>query len=181
MEQQRARARAAQKKSIVRALDLSTDAVTEFLGFDTRRLRSPPFSKSTNRKNRFWSSPTRPSSSPKWAGKKAMSEPQKSVDAQAVHRCTKNRQRSRPHFPRRAAVRSSTSAPSILIELDQRPPPRPHRSTPYRDPPAPLGTARSRLSRCDSTRLQRHAGPPAFRLQLKARHERSDRCDGEKS
>ena len=34
MEQQRERARAAQKKSVVRALDLSTDAVTEFLGFD---------------------------------------------------------------------------------------------------------------------------------------------------
>jgi alanyl-tRNA synthetase len=35
MEQQRERARAAQKSNIVRALDISTDAVTEFLGFDT--------------------------------------------------------------------------------------------------------------------------------------------------
>ncbi len=34
MEQQRERARAAQKSSIVRALDISTDAVTEFLGFE---------------------------------------------------------------------------------------------------------------------------------------------------
>ena len=34
MEQQRDRARAAQKTSIVRALDISTEAVTEFLGFD---------------------------------------------------------------------------------------------------------------------------------------------------
>jgi alanyl-tRNA synthetase len=34
MEQQRERARAAQKTSIVRALDISTEAVTEFLGFD---------------------------------------------------------------------------------------------------------------------------------------------------
>jgi alanyl-tRNA synthetase len=34
MEQQRERARAAQKTSIVRALDISTDAVTGFLGFD---------------------------------------------------------------------------------------------------------------------------------------------------
>ncbi|MFZ9937690.1 MAG: alanine--tRNA ligase [Luteolibacter sp.] len=34
MEQQRERARAAQKSSVVRALDISTDAVTEFLGFD---------------------------------------------------------------------------------------------------------------------------------------------------
>ena len=34
MEQQRERARAAQKKTIVRALDLKTEAVTEFLGFD---------------------------------------------------------------------------------------------------------------------------------------------------
>jgi alanyl-tRNA synthetase len=34
MEQQRERARAAQKSSIVRALDISTDAVTEFVGFD---------------------------------------------------------------------------------------------------------------------------------------------------
>lgn len=34
MEQQRERARAAQKKSVVRALDLSTEATTEFLGFD---------------------------------------------------------------------------------------------------------------------------------------------------
>ncbi len=34
MEAQRERARAAQKKSVVRALDLSTEACTEFLGFD---------------------------------------------------------------------------------------------------------------------------------------------------
>lgn len=34
MEQQRERARAAQKSTIVRALDLSTDAVTEFVGFE---------------------------------------------------------------------------------------------------------------------------------------------------
>ncbi len=34
MEAQRNRARAAQKKTVVQALDLSTDAVTEFLGFD---------------------------------------------------------------------------------------------------------------------------------------------------
>ncbi|MGB0409515.1 MAG: alanine--tRNA ligase, partial [Opitutales bacterium] len=34
MEEQRERARAARKKSVVRALDLSTEAVTEFLGFD---------------------------------------------------------------------------------------------------------------------------------------------------
>ncbi len=34
MEEQRERARAAQKSTIVRALDLSTDAVTEFVGFD---------------------------------------------------------------------------------------------------------------------------------------------------
>lgn len=34
MEQQRERARAAQKSSIVRALDISTEAVTEFVGFD---------------------------------------------------------------------------------------------------------------------------------------------------
>ena len=35
MEQQRERARAAQKSNIVRALDISTEAVTEFLGFDS--------------------------------------------------------------------------------------------------------------------------------------------------
>ena len=35
MEQQRERARAAQKSTVVRALDISTDAVTEFVGFDT--------------------------------------------------------------------------------------------------------------------------------------------------
>ena len=35
MEQQRERARAAQKTSVVRALDISTDAVTEFLGFES--------------------------------------------------------------------------------------------------------------------------------------------------
>jgi len=34
MEQQQERSRAAQKSSIVRALDISTEAVTEFLGFD---------------------------------------------------------------------------------------------------------------------------------------------------
>lgn len=34
MEQQRERARAAQKSSIVRALDISTEAVTEFVGFE---------------------------------------------------------------------------------------------------------------------------------------------------
>ncbi len=34
MEQQRERARAAQKKTVVRALDVKTDAVTEFLGFE---------------------------------------------------------------------------------------------------------------------------------------------------
>ncbi len=34
MEQQQERSRAAQKSSIVRALDISTDATTEFLGFD---------------------------------------------------------------------------------------------------------------------------------------------------
>ena len=34
MEQQQERSRAAQKTNIVRALDISTDAVTEFLGFD---------------------------------------------------------------------------------------------------------------------------------------------------
>jgi alanyl-tRNA synthetase len=34
MEQQRERARAAQKKTVVRALDLETEAQTEFLGFD---------------------------------------------------------------------------------------------------------------------------------------------------
>ncbi len=34
MEQQQERSRAAQKSSIVRALDISTDAVTEFVGFD---------------------------------------------------------------------------------------------------------------------------------------------------
>ena len=34
MEQQRARARAAQKKTVVRALDLKSEAVTEFLGFE---------------------------------------------------------------------------------------------------------------------------------------------------
>ncbi len=34
MEQQRDRARAAQKSTVVRALDISTEAVTEFLGFD---------------------------------------------------------------------------------------------------------------------------------------------------
>ena len=35
MEQQQERSRAAQKSSIVRALDISTEAVTEFLGFDS--------------------------------------------------------------------------------------------------------------------------------------------------
>ncbi len=35
MEQQRERARAAQKSTVVRALDISTEAVTEFLGFDS--------------------------------------------------------------------------------------------------------------------------------------------------
>jgi alanyl-tRNA synthetase len=35
MEQQRDRARAAQKSAVVRALDISTSAVTEFLGFET--------------------------------------------------------------------------------------------------------------------------------------------------
>ena len=34
MEQQRERARSAQKSNIIRALDISTEAVTEFLGFD---------------------------------------------------------------------------------------------------------------------------------------------------
>ncbi|MFD2256610.1 alanine--tRNA ligase [Luteolibacter algae] len=34
MEQQRERARAAQKSTVVRALDISTDAITEFLGFE---------------------------------------------------------------------------------------------------------------------------------------------------
>ncbi|MES2996229.1 MAG: alanine--tRNA ligase-related protein [Verrucomicrobiota bacterium] len=34
MEQQRERARSAQKSTIIRALDISTDAVTEFLGFE---------------------------------------------------------------------------------------------------------------------------------------------------
>jgi alanyl-tRNA synthetase len=34
MEQQQERSRAAQKSSVVRALDISTEAVTEFLGFD---------------------------------------------------------------------------------------------------------------------------------------------------
>jgi alanyl-tRNA synthetase len=34
MEQQQERSRAAQKSTLVRALDISTDAVTEFLGFD---------------------------------------------------------------------------------------------------------------------------------------------------
>ena len=34
MEQQRERARAAQKSTIVRALDISSDAVTEFIGFE---------------------------------------------------------------------------------------------------------------------------------------------------
>ena len=34
MEQQRERARAAQKSNVVRALDISTDAVTEFIGFE---------------------------------------------------------------------------------------------------------------------------------------------------
>ena len=34
MQAQRERARAARKKTIVRALDLKTDAHTEFLGFD---------------------------------------------------------------------------------------------------------------------------------------------------
>jgi len=34
MEQQQERSRAAQKSTVVRALDISTDAVTEFLGFD---------------------------------------------------------------------------------------------------------------------------------------------------
>ena len=35
MEQQQERSRAAQKSSVVRALDISTDAVTDFLGFDS--------------------------------------------------------------------------------------------------------------------------------------------------
>jgi len=35
MEQQRDRARAAQKSTVVRALDISTEAVTEFIGFET--------------------------------------------------------------------------------------------------------------------------------------------------
>ncbi|GAA5482105.1 alanine--tRNA ligase [Haloferula sargassicola] len=35
MEQQRERARAAQKSSVVRALDISTEAVTEFVGFES--------------------------------------------------------------------------------------------------------------------------------------------------
>ena len=35
MEQQQERSRAAQKSSVVRALDISTEAVTEFLGFDS--------------------------------------------------------------------------------------------------------------------------------------------------
>jgi alanyl-tRNA synthetase len=35
MEQQRERARAAQKSTVVRALDISTDAVTEFVGFES--------------------------------------------------------------------------------------------------------------------------------------------------
>ena len=35
MEQQRERARAAQKSTVIRALDISTEAVTEFVGFDT--------------------------------------------------------------------------------------------------------------------------------------------------
>ncbi len=40
MEQQRERARAAQKSTIVRALDISTEAVTEFVGFDSDEIEA---------------------------------------------------------------------------------------------------------------------------------------------
>lgn len=40
MEQQRERARAAQRTTIVRALDISTDAVTEFSGFDSDEIEA---------------------------------------------------------------------------------------------------------------------------------------------
>jgi len=40
MEQQRERARAAQKTSVVRALDISTDAVTEFVGFESNTVEA---------------------------------------------------------------------------------------------------------------------------------------------
>ncbi len=40
MEQQRERARAAQKSSVVRALDISTDAVTEFVGFESNTVEA---------------------------------------------------------------------------------------------------------------------------------------------
>jgi alanyl-tRNA synthetase len=40
MDQQRERARAAQKSTIVRALDISTDAATEFVGFDSSEVEA---------------------------------------------------------------------------------------------------------------------------------------------
>jgi alanyl-tRNA synthetase len=40
MEQQRERARAAQKTSVVRALDISTEVVTEFVGFDSDEIEA---------------------------------------------------------------------------------------------------------------------------------------------
>jgi alanyl-tRNA synthetase len=40
MEQQRERARAAQKSTVVRALDIATEAVTEFVGFETNEVEA---------------------------------------------------------------------------------------------------------------------------------------------
>jgi alanyl-tRNA synthetase len=103
---QQERSRAAQKSNIVRALDISTEAVTEFLGFDPTNAK-PPSSKSIRRKTRSSSSPTRPSSTPKWAARPATPALVASTARHPRHRRPTNRQGPR-------AGRISTLTKSII-------------------------------------------------------------------
>ena len=138
-------------KTIVRATDISTEAATEFVGFDTRTPAKPPSSKSTNKRTPSSSSPTRPSSSLKWVVRKATPAPwQRGFQPRRQNHLStqKDRRSRRPRHPELAFKVQDAHChrvTAVTLSIDQSTP-GPHRGPPHRHPSSPLGSPRSRLS-----------------------------------
>ncbi len=144
MEQQQERSRAAQKSNIVRALDISTEAVTEFTGFENDTVEATILEIHPQEdalfvitdKTVFYAEMGGQSGDTGTLQVAGTSSPSLPITG------TQQIGKARAHI-----IDSSASlkvGDQVTLKLDVQPPP-PDRSPPQRHPPSPLGAARGRF------------------------------------
>jgi alanyl-tRNA synthetase len=159
MEQQQERSRAAQKSSVVRALDISTEAVTEFVGFDSdsveatvleihpqeelvRDHRQNCLLRRNGRSVRRYRNAKRHS---------CHRRPTNRQSPRSDH--SKIRNQPRLHRDRQSSIVNKSGRQGYTQDRPRSPPP--HRGSPHRHASSPLGVARGRFQRCRAARFIR--------------------------